>query len=153
VSDSLPWLLAALCAAALLAALLGWWFAATRVRRHNMARQTVAQAGESAAERLLADEGFTVLDRQVTRRWAMHVDGEPHEVACRADLLVGRDGLRYVAEVKTGERASDPRNPATRRQLLEYRLVFPVDGVLLVDMSDERVVHVEFPSRSRGGSN
>ena len=59
---------------------------------------------------------------------------------CRADLLVearSRSGFlrgqRFVAEVKTGERAIDPTHPATRRQLMEYLHVFEVDGVLLVD--------------------
>jgi len=153
VTDAFPWIVAALCAALVLVTLVGWWLAATRVRRHNGARQLVAQAGESLAEALLGEEGYEILDRQVTHRWAMHIDGEPHEVTCRADLLVSRDGLRYVAEVKTGARASDPRHPATRRQLLEYRLAFPVDGVLLVDMESERVLHVDFPSRTTAGSD
>lgn len=147
MSDALPWLVALACAAFLVLALVGWWFAATRVRRHNLARQGVASAGEVEAEALLEGHGFDVVDRQVTTRWDLRVDGRAHEVSCRADLLVERRGKVYVAEVKTGARAVDPRHPATRRQLLEYALVFPVDGVLLVDVEAGSVHHVEFPSR------
>lgn len=147
----LPWLVLLLL---LLLALFGWWRAATHVGRSNRGRLRVAQAGESAAEAVLAEQGYEVVDRQVTVRWSLTVDGEVHEVASRADLLVTRDGLDFVAEVKTGERAPDPRRPATRRQLLEYLHVFDVEGVLLVDMETGRVHRVAFPvnSRSTGAS-
>lgn len=145
--DSVPWLLLLLCLALLGLALVGWSRAASRVRRRNLARQRVAAEGEAEAEQVLARAGFEVVDRQVTGRWALWIDGEPHEVHSRADLLVVRAGRRFVAEVKTGALAPDPRHPATRRQLLEYRLAFPVHGVLLVDMESRRVHRVDFPSR------
>lgn len=110
-----------------------WWRARTRVRRGNRRRQVRAAEGEREAEDLLEAHGFVVEDRQVSRTWTLWVDGEPYEVRSRADLLVSRDGLRFVAEVKTGDHAPDPTRPATRRQLMEYHFVFPVAGVLLVD--------------------
>jgi len=128
-----------------------WYRARHRVARANRRRQRVASSGEAEAELLLADAGFRILDRQVTARWAMEVDGEAREVHCRADLLVQARsrsafprGQRFVAEVKTGERAIDPTHPATRRQLMEYLHVFDVDGVLLVDMRHRSVHHVAF---------
>ncbi len=134
---------------ALLGALALWWRARTRIARANRWRQRGARVGEEAAEQLLGDAGFRVLDRQVTTTWTMWVDGEPVEVRCRADLLVEqrRTRSRYVAEVKTGSRAPDPTNPQTRRQLLEYRLAFDVDGVLLVDMEARCVRTVSFPGQ------
>jgi hypothetical protein len=125
--------------------LLLWWRATTRARRATRARQRRARRGEDLAEDLLAEAGFTVVDRQVTVRWTLLVDGEAVEVGCRADLVVdGPDG-RFVAEVKTGDRAPDPTFPATRRQLLEYLHAFgdQVDGVLLVDMERGEVRRVE----------
>jgi hypothetical protein len=59
--------------------------------------------------------------------------------------VVAGGGLRYVAEVKTGAFAPRLETAATRRQLLEYRIAFDVDGVLLVDADAERVRLVEFP--------
>ena len=126
-----------------------WAWGAGRVRRGNMRRLHRAQDGESRAERLLTARGYQILDRQVTERWALHIDGTPVPVSCRADLLVGRGRRRYIAEVKTGARAPDPTNPATRRQLLEYLLAFEVDGVLLIDMESEAIRKVDYPWTNR----
>lgn len=123
----------------------GWWWASTRIRRGNMRRGRAARQAESDAERLLRAKGFRVEDRQATRTFDIDVDGEPVEVMCRADLLVRRRRRRYVAEVKSSGRTSNPAHPDTRRQLLEYRLAFDVDGVLLVDMAQRNVVEVGFP--------
>jgi len=114
---------------------LTWWWTRGRTGRRNRARQRVASKGEARAERLLGRAGFKVVERQATRRWTMWIDGEPVEVSCRADLIVRRRGREYVAEVKTGDRAVKARAPATRRQLMEYRHVFDVDGLILVDMA------------------
>ncbi len=144
-SGDLGWIVALLCAAVSFVAALGWWWASTRGRRGVHRRQGVARAGESAAERLLERYGYTIEDRQVSQAWTLWVDGEPLAVTARADLLVRKHGRTYVAEVKTGTRAPDPKHPPTRRQLLEYSVVFDVDGVLLVDMEHEHVMLVEFP--------
>ncbi len=114
------------------------WKARARTRR--------ATAGEVRAEAIVARAGYEVLARQVPGRWTVHADGEPMEVALRADLLVSRNGRRYVAEVKTGRVAPKLDCAATRRQLLEYRVAFGVDGVLLVDAESNRVVVVELGS-------
>ena len=129
---------------------VAWWRARTRVRRGNLRRQRHAQSGEERAEGLLEHAGYTIEDRQVERRWLLYVDGEPHEVRSRADLLVSRDGLRYVAEVKTGQLAPDPTRPATRRQLMEYQWVFPVAGVLLVDVDADCIRELRWREPSTG---
>ncbi|MCB9663108.1 MAG: hypothetical protein H6732_03275 [Alphaproteobacteria bacterium] len=141
---SLSWALL-VCLGLLAVALWGWWLASTRVARGNARRAGLARQAETEAERLLAARGFRVVDRQVTRTFDIDVDGAPVEVWCRADLVVSRRRRQYVAEVKSGHAGSDPTHPATRRQLLEYRLAFDVDGVLLVDMRRRAVVEVGFP--------
>ena len=119
--------------------------ALARAGRAAAARRRVRRAieGEHHAEPLLRRAGYEVLDRQVPARWTVFADGEPLEVALRADLLVARDGRTYVAEVKTGRLAPRLDHAPTRRQLLEYRVAFGVDGVLLVDAEAERVLAVE----------
>ena len=135
----------------LLLALLGWWRAAGATRRRNRRQQRRAQRGEADAEALLSQYGWEVVDRQVTQRWTLWVDGEGHDVHCRADLVVASrghprhpDGTRLVADVKTGRAAPRASHPATRRQLLEYQLAFGVQGALLVDMEAQQVHHVGF---------
>lgn len=122
-----------------------WRVAATAGGRASRERNARAQAGEAEAERLLRRCGYRVVARQVRGSWTLSVDGQLHEAAVRADLLVSRHGRRFVAEVKTGAVAPDPLHPATRRQLLEYWLAFEPDGVLLVDMEARVVRVVGFP--------
>lgn len=115
-------------------------------RRRIAAARAAGAAGERRAEPLLEGLGYTVLARQAPARYALLLDGEPAEVGLRADLLVERDGRRFVAEVKTGRHAPRIESATTRRQLLEYHLAFEVDGVLLVDVDAGRVRSLEFPS-------
>ena len=144
-------LLAVFFAVLLLLALFAWWWETLRGSRRSKARLRVAAKGESDAEALLADAGYEILDRQVRRVWSLEIDGELIDVICRADLLVARAGREFIAEVKTGNFAPDPSRPATRRQLLEYQIVFPVDGVLLVDMVARRIHTVHFPALGPDG--
>ena len=150
----LLWLVFALVVLATFLA-LGWWWSVGIGSRRARGRSYRAQSGEVAAEQLLSDHGYKVLDRQVRCLWWIEVDGEETEVALRADLVVERQGKRFVAEVKTGELAPDPNYPPTRRQLLEYSLAFAPMGVLLVDVEQGDIRQVRFPrvaARSDGGA-
>lgn len=126
--------------------------AALRRRRRSRrarVRSRRALAGELDAEALLRAHGYVVRDRQVRVSYVARVDDAEVDVALRVDLLVERDGSRFVAEVKTGEVAPDLTTAATRRQLLEYATALDVDGVLLVAPERGRVVRVEFPAAAR----
>ena len=131
--------------ALLFAFALAWRLSAGRWSRASRARNARARLGEEHAVAVLERAGFSVAERQVTRRWVLEVDGEPWPVHCRADFLVERGGESFVADVKTGTRAPDPSLPATRRQLLEYHLALGVSGVLVVDMESRQVRSVRFP--------
>jgi len=127
---------------------LGAWLALAlrrwlegRSRRRRAAR---AQRAERDAASLLEASGFAVLARQQRQRWALDVDGRALEFTLIADYLVERGGQRWVAEVKTGERALDLRHGPTRRQLLEYQQAFGVAGVLLVDAEGQSLQRVSF---------
>lgn len=132
-------------AAAVLALVVARWvrgvLASWRARR----RAARAGAGEERAAELLEAAGFRIVERQARVAWAPLVDGEPQVMELRADYLVTRDGEQLVAEVKTGEEAPSIAVAATRRQLLEYRVAFAVDGVLLVCPEKGAILRVEFP--------
>lgn len=143
-----PELLAALVVAAVLIGLIQSvrlavlrWLPGRRLR---LARERGAQ-GEVRAEALLRRLGYAIVARQAARSYGVSVDGRPFNVDLRADFLVERDHLCYVAEVKTGRLAPRLDTSATRRQLLEYRVAFQTAGVLLVDVDAGRVHSVEFP--------
>jgi hypothetical protein len=120
-------------------------------RRRIVDRMARARKGESRARELLESRGYSVIGAQFGCSYTLSIDGEALTIPLRADYLVARDGLRYVAEVKTGAYAPDLRTPATRRQLLEYRIAFDVDGVVLVDAEQHlvRVVRFPFPDQPR----
>jgi hypothetical protein len=84
------------------------------------------------------------LGRQVRRVWSVLADGQEVSFDLIADYLVEAAGAAWVAEVKTGERALSLLHGPTRRQLLEYRHAFGVQGVLLVDAEAQRVRRIQF---------
>jgi hypothetical protein len=143
-SVPLEHLVGALVLATVLLFLSAWWRSGA-VRRRLKAQWLRAGRGEERAETLLDRAGFSVLGRQVSQRYDLAVDGAKLSVLVRADFIVRRGRRRYVAEVKTGKLAPRIETPSTRRQLLEYRMVFGVDGVLLVDADAERISFIEFP--------
>jgi Holliday junction resolvase-like predicted endonuclease len=122
---------------------------ARRVLRHRAARtRRIGRRGERRALALLEAEGYRLLEREVVGRGRIEVDGEERAFLVRADALVRRRRRTYVAELKGGIEASRITHRATRRQLLEYAAVFPVDGVLLVDARRRRIHRVRFPERA-----
>ena len=137
-------LLLLLIAALAAVAALMWWRASKRAGWASRARNQRAQSGEQAAEELLESLGYEVLERQISGEWEVEVDGIPLRAGVRADLLVQRGGLVFVAEVKTGTLAPQLSYAPTRRQLLEYWFVFGPDGLLLVDMESMVVRGVRF---------
>jgi len=138
-----------LVALVVLGVLLGLVLARFLRGLRSRARNRVAGEGEARAEQILERAGYRILERQAVAEWSMLVDGVETPIEIRVDLLVSRRGKRYVAEVKTGERAPDPRHPPTRRQLLEYALVFDAREVLLVDVPAGDVRSIAFPAVSR----
>ncbi len=120
------------------------WVSLTRASRRARRRSTHAIEGEATARLLLEAHGYEIRGEQVRGSWALTVDGESFDFGVRADLVVARDGELLVAEVKTGMLAPDPTFGPTRRQLLEYQLVFEVDGVLVVDADRGTISRVAF---------
>ena len=134
----------AVATAAVQALVLAWrrW----RRRRRMAMRMDRAVAGEERAAELLRRQGFSVLGAQAVIDHPVQIDDRVVMIALRADYLAERDGLRYVVEVKTGSLAPRIETSATRRQMLEYRIAFDVDGVLLVDAESGLVHDVKFPT-------
>lgn len=133
-------------AAALALVMFGWWLSRRWEAWWSNRRRERGLLGEQQAEVLLRRWGFRILERQAERIVRMEVEGEEWECPVRADFLVERDGRSWVVEVKTGQRAPDPSTSGTRRQLLEYCLVFGSDRLLLLDMETQSLRTIVFPS-------
>ena len=119
-----------------------------RGRRMSL-RMERAALGEQRAARWLEEHGYAITGAQVAVEHPVRVDDRTVVIALRADYLATRAGLRYVVEVKTGVLAPRIETSATRRQMLEYRIAFDVDGVVLVDAETGRVHEVSFPALER----
>jgi len=122
-----------------------------RRRRRMSLRMERAVDGEERAAGLLEGEGYSVLGAQAVIEHPVRIDDRVVAIALRADYLAEKGGLRYVVEVKTGALAPRIETSATRRQMLEYRIAFDVDGVLLVDAESGTVHEVTFPTLDRFG--
>src|SRR5262245_24754757 len=85
-------------------------------RRRRILRAARAGHAERAAAQVLVQAGYTIVGRQVRRAWSVLADGQELRFDLIADYLVEDDGARWVAEVKTGERALNLRHGPTRRQ-------------------------------------
>ena len=123
--------------------------ALTRGSRRARARVRRARTGEGDAEKLLQNHGYAVEDNQCRGEVVVKVDGQIRQFEVRADFLVWRQGRRFVAEVKTGDKVIELSHGSTRRQLLEYRRAFDVDGVLLVLPERGLIHHVDFPEQAQ----
>ena len=80
----------------------------------------------------------------------IEVNDEWMDIEVRVDFLATRKGRPCVIEVKTGELAPNPRHGPTRRQLLEYSLLFPEREIYLLDMSKGVAHRIEFPKQFDG---
>jgi hypothetical protein len=122
-----------------------FFFASRAFLSHKMSRRVeLAQFSQEEAEALLKKRGFRIIDKQKRADVITYIDGKPNLGYVQADLIVEKDGKRYVAEVKAGELVSDPTEPSTRRQLLEYKFAYEPYGILLVNMLDKTIHKIDF---------
>ncbi len=139
--------LATLALGALLSRLLSRSLYQRRIAR----RFARAKQKEEEARVLLESEGFEVLASQVPGSISVRHNQRLLSSRLRADYLVRKSGKIYIAEVKSGQYATEVVESHTRRQLLEYAVSYQADGLLLVNMETEQISEVEFPALRRRG--
>jgi len=127
---------------------VGVFLAINGLRYHNKwklkKRLRRAKKGEQKAIDLMKNYGFNVVDLQKKESYTLFIDDKPREVSVKADMIVKKGRNTYVAEVKTGEKVTSPTYPNTRRQLLEYYMVYRPKGLLLVDMEKRKIRKIEY---------
>ena len=99
--------------------------------------------GEQNSIMLLEKNGYKVLDEQIKLSGYFFIDDKLNEFDLRPDLLVEKDGIQYIAEIKTGE-VANPSNRNTRRQLHEYSYYSNQEIVLLVDPIRKSIKRLSF---------
>ena len=119
-------------------------------RKHKIQkRRRHGEQGESLAKKYLIKQGFEILDEQVEANSSLYVNDQEIPYKIRADFLVERNDELAIVEVKTGKEAPKPQNRSTRRQLLEYSLVYDVDCLYLFNAETKSLQSVEFPHNSK----
>ena len=115
-----------------------WWknFLFMLVRKRG-------KKGERSSINLLKKNGYKVLDEQIKLNGYFFIDDELKEFDLRPDLLVEKDGIQYIAEIKTGE-VANTSNRNTRRQLHEYSYYSNQEIVLLVDPIRKSIKRLSF---------
>ena len=101
------------------------------------------QKGEKVSIYLLEKNGYKILDEQIKLNGYFFIDDDLKQFELRPDFLVEKDGVRYIAEVKTGE-VANPTNRNTRRQLHEYSYYSGHEVVLLVDPIKKSIKKLSF---------
>ncbi|MFC1559649.1 hypothetical protein ACFLZ2_00520 [Candidatus Margulisiibacteriota bacterium] len=121
------------------------------IQRFRLSRRAGgALIAQEEAEDLLKKHNFKIVDKQRRADIITFVDGKPNLSFVQADYIVEKRGKYYVAEVKAGESVASPRDPATRRQLLEYKFAYQPDGLILVDMIERRLHLIDFYLPEKG---
>ncbi len=103
---------------------------------------------EKSAAKYLRHRGYKILATQLQRTITVYVDGEPQKSTVRADFLVRKGWKKYIVEVKTGKQGT-VQQASTRRQLLEYKLVYEPDGIILLDMEHHNLQKIRFAYGAR----
>ena len=121
-----------------------WWKQRRFLRRCRRGVQAEAQAGP-----ILKSYGYELLETQKQVQATINVDGKALAYQVCPDGLAKRGNSLFAVEVKTGRTAPKPLYRETRRQLLEYYHILPVEGVLLVNADLRTVSVVSFEKKSR----
>jgi hypothetical protein len=120
------------------------WHRQYALRRKLTKRVHRAAAGEKNAYRYLCEHGFTVIDEQVHITKKLSVDGITVPFALRADFIVRKGGRNAVVDAKSGAQAADPKNPETRRRMLEYFCYYDVHDAFIYDDISKSLKKIKF---------
>lgn len=100
--------------------------------------------GEFEAKSFLQNLGFTIIAEQVSLISNMLVDNKKYNYEVIADFLVKRKNEKAIVEVKTGKEAINPLNINTRRQILEYMLLYNINKLYLFDAQNKKLQEIKF---------
>lgn len=118
-----------------------WWLGVKTNRIFKKGR-----GAEEKARKVLKKQGFKIIQEQYPLEHDFYIDDKAISIDLRVDYLVQKKHRKFLVEVKSGQSAPTIFNKDTRRQLLEYHVVNPFDGLLLLDMESKTIKEVKFSS-------
>ena len=102
---------------------------------------------EEKARKLLLRNNYKIIKTQYNSINYLYENSRKIQFSIRPDFLVEKEGITYVAEVKSGA-SSYIENISTRRQLLEYSFYNDYKTVLLVDTQNNIIKKITFVTSS-----
>lgn len=103
-----------------------------------------AKKAELDAMSFLEKHGYRIEAVQESKEVITEVDGKSKKNKVIADYIVKKGKKKYVVEVKTGKQTDKITASGIRRQLLEYFLIFQPHGIILLDMENKKLQHINF---------
>ena len=117
---------------------LGWKLRKIIIMLYFFFYKKRGKKAEKKALKLLKKKGFKVISIQPTAKGYVYENEKKISFIIRPDLLVTKDNVIYVAEIKSGFAASI-YNINTRRQLFEYSKVFNSNKLILIDTFKKQI--------------
>ncbi len=112
-------------------------------RYKNAQSRKQGSDGEVTAEAWLKKNGFTIISTQTERDSSFKLAGKDLNYKVRPDIMASNKEGLWIIEVKTGK-VANPHHIPTRRQLLEYSLLFPEYKLALFDAHQLKFQEVNF---------
>lgn len=94
------------------------------------------------AAKILERAGYKIREEQKRANLNLSLDSQAHFGCVTADFLAEKGNKKFVACVK--EKDFDITDPILIRELLGYDYIFAPDGLLIVDINNDRVREVSF---------
>ncbi len=107
-------------------------------------RFEIGKIGEFEAKNYLKNLGFTIIAEQASLISSLFIDKIKYDYEVKVDFIVQKGNKKSIVEVKSGNEAINPLNINTRRQLLEYMLLYNVDNIYLFDAKNKRLKKISF---------
>ena len=101
---------------------------------------------EKRGRDFLIRQGYKIEHEQYLAHHQFYVNNQKFSIGLIPDYIVSKGGETYIVDVKSGTSAISLKDKSTRRQLLEYDHAIPNDGIFLLDMENEKLKQVTFPS-------
>lgn len=126
------------------------WYGVTAYRTASVQRQmATAPKKVRAAAEVLAEQGFKVIGVNLSQAIVITTGDSRRTTPVKADLMAVRGGRRYVVEIFSGSKGSPQRllDKGTRFRLMENFVAFRPDGVIFLNLQNNRLRVVEFGVR------
>ena len=93
----------------------------------------------------LVKKGYEIIKIQPILKGSLYENREKKFFSVRPDLIVRKNGIDMIAEIKSSK-SGNIENIDTRRQLLEYSFLSNTK-IILIDFKNKKIKEIEFVSK------